>query len=234
MNLPRFLEGLKTAKRKLRGAQVEKMVRRAIECGRQGVVLVCLQRVERTGVGLWEGGVARECMLGAVMRAMEGGWEKDSVEEGKRLAGKYWELMWDERHSKAGGANVKLMPEVVGVMLLLSAARVLRGGEGSEEVARFAERLVGAWGKVEWDIDEGNWVDANHRLVAWAPIWKGMMLAQRVLGKESQLGRDLGVKAQEDVEPMLRKALAAVQAHTPQGGTRRGVSLYEDLAQANI
>lgn len=234
VNIPGFLEGLKTAKRKLSAAQLEKLVRRANMCGRQGVVLVCLQRVERTGMGLWDAGVARECMLGAVMRAVAGQWGKEAVEEGARLARMYWELMWDERHSKVGGANVKLMPEVVGVMVLLSAARVLKVGEGKEEVGKFAERLVGAWGRFDLTADESDWVQANHLLVAWAPVLQGMKLAQRVLGKESQLGKDLGLKAQKELEPLLRKALATVNAHTPEGGTRRGVQLYEDLLRAEL
>ena len=146
----------------------------------------------------------------------------------------YWELMWDERHGKVGGANVKLMPEVAGVMVLLSAARMLKAGEGKEEVGKFAERLVGAWGRFDLTVDESDWVQANHLLVAWAPVLQGMKLAQRVLGKESQFGKELGLKAQKELEPLLGNALATVNAHTPEGGTRRGIQLYEDLLQADL
>ena len=233
-NLSGFLEGLKTAKRRLKAAQLEKLVRRANVCRRQGVVLVCLQRVDRTGMGLWDGGVVRECMLGAVMRAMEGAWETEAVEDATRLARAYWELRWDERHSKVGGANVKLMPEVVGIMVLLSAARVLKGGGTTEELQKFGQRLLGLWGKMDFTVDEQNWVQANHKLIAMAPVLQGTKLAQKALGKESQLGRELGVMSQKDGEPMLRKALAAVYAHIPEDGSRRGSKLYGDLAQANL
>lgn len=233
-NLPGFLEGLKTAKRKLKGWQVEKMVRTANACGRQGVVLVCLQRVERTGVGLWEGGVARECMLGAVMRAIEGAWSEEAVEGGWRLARQYWELMWDDRHLRVGGANVKMMPEVLGAMVLLSVARMVKEGDERKELERFVHRLLGVWGKVDFSLAEGGWVEANQKLVGWAPVLRGMQLAQKVLGKDSEMGRELGEKAKNDLEPMMQKALAAVYAQTPENGSRRGVKLYEDLAKADL
>ena len=93
---------------------------------------------------------------------------------------------------------------------------------------------MGAWGRFDLTVDETDWVQANHLLVAWAPVLQGMKLAQRVLGKESQLGKDLGLKAQKELEPMLRKALATLNEHMPEDGTRRGVQLYEDLFQADL
>ena len=237
-NLPGFLEGLKTARRKLKGWQIEKLVRKANACGRQGVVLVCLQRVERTGVGLWDSNVARECMLGAVMRAMDGGWTKESVEDGWRLGRQYWELTWDKRHHSSDGGNAKLNVGVVGSMVLLNAARVVKAGEGMEDVERFARRLKSLLG-LDWTEEmrakeNSGWVEANQDLLIYGPILKGMQLAQRVLGKDSELGRDLGERIEKDLELMLQKALAIVNAHTPEDGSRRGAKLYGDLAEADL
>lgn len=237
-NLPGFLEGLKTAKRKLKGWQIEKLVRKANACGRQGVVLVCLQRVERTGVGLWDSNVARECMLGAVMRAMEGGWTKERVEDGWRLGRQYWELTWDKRHHSSDGGNAKLNVGVVGSMVLLNAARVVKAGEGIEDVEKFAQRLTSLlgpdWAEEMRAKENKGWVEANQDLVIYGPVLKGMQLAQRVLGKDSELGRDLRKRVEKDLEPMLQKALATVNANTPQDGSRRGAKLYGDLAEADL
>ena len=126
------------------------------------------------------------------------------------------------------------MPEVVGVMVLMSAARVVKGEGGTEELVTFVQRLLGLWGKVDLGDEVGSWQEANHKIVAWAPVMRGMQLAQKVLGKDSELGRQLGAKVHNDLEPMLQKALAAVYAHTAEGASRRGVTLYGDLAQADL
>ncbi|KAL8790144.1 MAG: hypothetical protein Q9195_006524 [Heterodermia aff. obscurata] len=237
-NLPGFLEGLVVAKRRLKSQQLEKMVRRANMCGRQGVVLVCLQRVERTGVGLWDGEVVRECMRGAVMRAQEGGWAQEAVEGGWKLARAYWELMWMKTHTKAGGANGRMMPDVMGVMVLMSAARVVKAKESTEErmaeLETFVQRLLGLWGTVDFGDEASSWHEANRKLLNWAPVLRGMQLAQKVLGKDSKLGSELGAKAHNDLEPMVLKALATVYAHKAEEGSRRGISLHEDLAQADL
>lgn len=232
-NLPGFLEGLKTSGRRLGKGQVEKMVRRANQKGRQGVVMDVLRRVEGTGVRLGEeAGVVREVMLGAVMRAQDGGWGVEAVEGAGRYARGVWDLLWEERHrgEKQGALDMRKAPEVVGVMVEMEAARMFKGGgDGRAELEKWVERLLGVWSRGDMGLHEGNWNDANHKLLTWAPVWHGMVLARRVLGEESRLWRELGERVEKDLEPMLNKARELVAANAPGKGVRRGLKMYEQL-----
>ncbi len=237
-NLPGFLEGLKTAGRKLKSRQVEKMVRRANAAGRQGVVLEVLRRGEGTGVRLQEVGFVREVMLGAVMRAIAGNWELEAVKEGEKYSRAYWELLWDEKHRVVRSAeeDPKRRAEVVGVVVEMVAAGIMKGegGEGKvQDMRGLVERLLGCWQWVELGLDKENWDDANYKLLMWAPVWHGMVLARQVLGGESQIGKELGEKA-EKVESMLEQAKDIVAAITPEGGKRRGLQMYKQLTDAVV
>lgn len=232
-NLPGFLEGLKTSGRRLGRGQVEKMVRKANYGERQGVVMDVLRRVEGTGVRLGEeAGVVREVMLGAVMRAQGGGWGLEAVEAGARYARGVWDLLWDERHrgGKQGGLDMRKAPEVVGVMVEMEAARMVKGGgDRKGALEGWVERLLGVWARGDMELLEGDWSDANQKLLRWAPVWHGMVLARRVLWEESRLGKELGDKVEKDLEPVLNKARGMVAANAPEKGIRRGMKMYEQL-----
>ena len=77
-NLPGFLEGLRTAKRRIGKGMWEKVVRRAGMYGRVGLVMECARRVEATGLGMGEVDVVKEMMWGLAdkVNAAEGGWRK--------------------------------------------------------------------------------------------------------------------------------------------------------------
>lgn len=231
-NLPGFLEGLKTSGRRLGRGQVEKMVRRANARGRQGVVMEVLRRVEGTGVRLGEeAGVVREVVLGAVMRAQEGGWGAEAVEAAGRYARGVWDLLWDERHrGERQGVDMRKASEVVGVMVEMEAARMVKGGgDRKGELEGWVERLLGVWTRGDMGLVDGDWNDANQKLLRWAPVWHGMVLARRVLGEGSRLGKELGERVEKDLEPMLNKAREMVAANAPKNGVRRGLKMYEQL-----
>ena len=235
-NLPGFLEGLKTAGRKLGRGQVEKMVRKANECGRQGVVMEIMRRVEATGVGLWDVDVARECMLGATMRAQQGEWESEGIEAGVKLARQYWDLLWDDRHRviRPVGLDPRRRPEIVGIVVELLAAKALKSGERRDEVERFVERLLGLWKWAELRFDAGNQNDANKLLLMWAPAWHGMVLARQVLGKDSRLGKVLGERLHSDLESILVEARDLLAVNMPDSGGKRGLRMYEQLMHSEF
>lgn len=240
-NMAGFLEGLKVARRKLAPWQVEKMVRRANEGGRMGVVYEVLRRVERTGVGLWDVGVCREVMRGAVVKGVEGGWGGEGVDRGVRYAEDVWELMWDPRHVEGQekvGMNPRGRPEIVGVLLLMHAVKVVRLGGGKDEggmVEKYAEMMLKRWENSRGDmaVDTQDWSNANYKLLTWAPVWHGVKMARQVVGAGSPLGKRLGEKLSQDLEPLIQKSHAIVLAHAPEEGTRRGLKMYEDIVQAS-
>ncbi|KAM0802911.1 hypothetical protein BDR22DRAFT_819565 [Usnea florida] len=240
-NMAGFLEGLKVARRKLAGWQVEKMVRRANEGGKLGVVLEILRNVDKTGVGLWDVGVCREVMRGAVLRGLRSGWSKEGVDKGVRYAECIWDLMWDPRNveqQKKVGMDPRAKPEIVGVMVLMHAIRAVRFGEGKDEevmVWRYAELMLKIWenSRALMVVDAQNWSDANYKLMVWAPVWLGMKLARQIVGAGSPLGKRLGEKLRQDLEPLVRETQAIVAAHAAEGGTRRGLKMYEDMLRAS-
>lgn len=238
-NLPGFLEGLRIARRSVKGWQMEKMVRKANESGRMGVVHDCLRRVEGTGLGLWDVRVAREVMWGAVGKCVRSGWSKEGVEGGRKFAEDVWELMFDPRHAEkmVGREDAKKRPEVLGVLVQMHAAKAVLFGEGKDEggkVEIYMGLMLGQWDNAELEIDEENWSDANYKLLTWAPVWHGMMLAQTVLHPSSPTAKTLKTKLTQDVEPLIETAAAALAAHPSEDGKRRGLKMYEELIQVSV
>lgn len=128
-NLPAFLAGLKISKRKLKGYQMEKIVRRACKQGREGLIMQCMKQVERTGLSLWDAGAAREMMMASVRRANEAKWTKNGVAGALRFAEAVWSLMQEPRHAlpkkRDGLADPMSRPEIVGILLQLHSANAL-------------------------------------------------------------------------------------------------------------
>ena len=204
-----------------------------------GGVRSCLRRVEGTGAGLWEVGVVRECMIGAVMTAQYEGWDTRGVERGAKFATQVWDLLWDERHLVAGQPELdpKSRPEIVGIVVEMLAAKAVKAGKGkddSEELKKHVERLMAVWKYADLRVDEGDWYDANAKLLMWAPVWHGLGLANAVLGQDSDLGTELERKARDDLDPLLKKAKEVVAAHKPESGGRRGLAMYEQLLSAGL
>ena len=237
-NLPAFLEGLKTARRSIKGYQLEKAIRRANESGRQSIVNDCLRRTESTGLNLGDLQKAREVMWGATMKAMQNNWSQEGVQKAARYAENFWELMHDAKHHEKmhGLQDAKKRPEIVGVLLQLCAARAKRGGE-KNVVEKYAGLMLIRWENSREDmaIDEGVWNDANHKMLMWAPVWHGIMLAREVLGAQSAIGKKLEEKLGADMQPLMKKCQAILAANPPQeGGVRRGLNVYEELSKVSL
>lgn len=243
-NLPGFLEGLKTANRKIKSAQIERLVRKASEAGRQGIVHDCLRRVEGTGVGLWNVRVAREAMWGAVLRAMQGGWSEEAVEKAVKYADNLWELMWDPRHlqNETVGEDTlhpRFRPEILGVLMQLHATKAVMFGGGKDEgglAMKYKELMLKSWGNADLSFDESDWQDANYKMLMWAPVWHGMKMMQRIEAERSSkniVGKETS-DVNRDLEQVLQKSQQAVAKHPPQDGKRRGMKLYEDLSSVTL
>ena len=236
-NLPGFLEGLKTARRSIKGYQLEKAVRRANESGRQSIVNDCLRRTQTTGLSLGDLQVAREVMWGATLRAMQKEWSQEGIEKGAKYADNLWELMHDSRHDEKmhGLEDAKRRPEVLGVLVQMSAARAKMGGD-KIVVEKYASLMLKNWenGRAELDFEEGNWNDANYKLLMWAPVSHGITLAREVVGAQSPLGKRLREKMSQDVEPLVKKCQEILSANAPQEGKRRGLNMHEKLSQVSL
>ena len=162
-NLPRFLEGLKTAKRKLGAQMWEKIVRRAGMEGRLGIVMECARRVEATGLGMGQVGVVREVMLvivdgvnSACDHEQKRGWtDAPTLNAAAQMVTAVWSMTGETPHIKtrkddSSSADPRRAPEIVGIVLQTLAARALAQNSSPSpidlaEIERFADRLLKLW-----------------------------------------------------------------------------------------
>ncbi|KAL8929562.1 MAG: hypothetical protein Q9208_001231 [Pyrenodesmia sp. 3 TL-2023] len=238
VNVIPFLEGLRQSGRKVRGWQMEKIVRRAAERGRQGVVVEMLRRVEGTGVRLGDVKVAREVMWGGVLKGVQSQWEGDGVKAVEKYVEQCWDMLSEERHvskeDKKTGGDPKTQPEIVGVLLWARALKSVLYGKGEDEegkVKRAAEMLMAVWKKSDCSVDWEDWYDANYKLMMWVPVWHGMRMARKVLEENTQLGRSLRTALTEDLEPLVTKAAKLVGEHADGETDRRGRILFQQLSE---
>ncbi|KAI4192944.1 MAG: hypothetical protein LQ346_004059, partial [Caloplaca aetnensis] len=166
------------------------------------------------------------------------GWEKDGVRGAGRIVEAAWEMMSDERHvskeDKKMGGDPKTKPEIVGVLLWARAVRsvlLAKGKDDDGKVKRAAEMLMAVWKDRDCNVDWEDWVDANHKLMMWVPVWHGMRMARNVLGENTQLGRSLGTAVTEELEPLVTKAARLVGEHVSGETDRRGRVLFQELSK---
>ncbi|CAO1606032.1 hypothetical protein XANCAGTX0491_009531 [Xanthoria calcicola] len=250
VNMVPFLIELKTAGRKVKGPQFEKMVRRMGEKGGLGVVIEMARRVEGTGMRLGEIGIAREALWGAVMKYIRSEQNEAAVHDAHKFIEAIWELLSDERHvdRPATGkktSDPKTHPEIIGVLLWIRAlkASLLADNQDADgTVKRAAEMVLAVWNRDKNktnnnnnntgdDENTTNWYDANRTLIMWAPVWHGMKMARGIVGENTVLGRDLANAVSLDLEPMLKEAQRVVAQHVGEDVTRRGLVVYEELSK---
>lgn len=236
-NMPGFLAGLHAAKRRVAGGLVEKMVRRANEHGRQGTVMECVRRSATTGLVLEEMRVVREVMWGTRLRARQAGWSEEGVGKGLKQAEQVLELLEDPKHSSRkglDGVHFSKMPDVVGGVLELAAARAVRYADGKDDdgkVAVYATATVmGLRTQTpNADLDASHWYEANYELQRWAPVLHGLRLAVTVLKDKPRLAQDVRNSAAK-LEEVVSRARDIVVANTSQDRTRRGLMVYDDIS----
>ena len=238
VNIIPLLEGLWTSGRKVRDWQMEKIVRRMGEAGRQPVVIEMLRRTEGTGLRLGVIRVCREVFWGGVLKCVQSGWSKSGVREAERLVEGWWEMLSEQKHVDSGvkknSGDPKLRPEIVGVLMWTRAVQSVLYGEKKDEegkVKRAAEMVMAVWKDADLKIDKQDWNDASYKLMMWVPVWQGMKMAQVVVGENTPLGRNLGRTITLDLEPTISEARETIFNHAEDGTKRRGQTLYEELSK---
>ena len=234
-NLPEFLAALHTAKRRLKPWQMEKMVRRANEMGRQGAIMECLRRSATTGFLLGNVRIVREVMWGARQKAEQAEWSEDGTKKAFLQAEQIMELLNDPKHTfkKAiEGEHPNKLPEIVGVVLELAAATAVKHKNGKDEYGKVAAyattTLQSLQRRANLDFDPSNMHDANYTLQMWAPVLHGLNLAAGVIKTQPKLTQDIKFSTQK-LEAVVSKARETLLAHTPQDVTRRGLKIYDAI-----
>lgn len=148
-NLPALLTGLKGAGAPAGEKTLGRIVRKAIQAGRTGVVVQCLQQGVSTGMTLDKEEVLENVTWGLHATAQRDGWSEAAVLKALKAANQVGMLLETEEH---GGGRVlhendaRRRPEVIGVFLELAAVHAFRFQDGKDvdgKAKTYAERLLG-------------------------------------------------------------------------------------------
>ena len=251
--LPGFLEGVRTAGRKVGFEHWEKIIRRAAQANQLGSAVECARRVDRTGLSLTTTGVVREFVYGVMLSTIKSDWSEEGVERAARHGEGILEMVEDPRHANVQKPNLlreastrlgnplkgdpKRQPDIVGAVMGLVATRASRYGNGKDnhgKVERYARRVVALWKYAELKVDEKDVHHANYMLTTWAPVWYGIQIAKVILGENSLSGRELQGTCFGQVQAVVKRSRQILASHKPELETRtRGENLYEALASAS-
>jgi hypothetical protein len=235
-NLPSLLHGLTNARRSLHSDTLERITRRAGMAGRPDILLECARRVDDTRFKLSKPQLVAELMNQIQSKAMKSGWEAKATKQALAWAETVSELLEDERHAGkrhlAGVEDVRVRPEVIGVLLQLSAVRATRCYDSEDrdgKVALYVERLLGSPARMLPDSEPKSISTVSLYLAYMVPVLHGMKLAQPILGGPS--------KSLEEKTATLESAIVAQrewllnEAPNPEskGEILRGLVVYAEL-----
>lgn len=148
-NLPNLLRALNEGvKKPATSAQMEKIVRKAFQSGKFGVVLQCLTQAEKTGMTLKDERVLKSVIFGLHEMAEGSEWSEEVTGRGLRDAHQISLLLEREEHGTGGKLapnDPRTRPEVLGVFLELAAVYAYKFGGAKDSqglVKAYAGRLL--------------------------------------------------------------------------------------------
>jgi hypothetical protein len=238
-NLPAFLVGMAMAKENLPEGWLEKLVRKANEQDRAGVIVRCMEMSKKTRMTLADAAPTRELMIGLHSRAVRAQFEKEALESALRQA-EYVVLMMDkEEHCggklKDGQKDMRQNLTVLGVLLEIAAARSVRfsGAVDTDgKVARYAEKTLAICKDDTFDVSEETLV-MEGQLLSWLPLWSGMRLAMKMEEvAQSSTGQSMQ-KALGELEHSVSRIREAIQqkVQKDQGKQKRCLAMYQELQE---
>jgi hypothetical protein len=237
-NLPRFLEGLHNAGRKMENLSPFTMVKKAANAGRLDVVLECARRVSSTGFRLKDAVLVNEIVWRIQEKAMLSGWNAKETKQALTWVEMVSVLLEDERHAGSrvvnGEDDPRVQPELVGILLQLAAVRAAQHLDGKDEdgkVAEYAKRFLGLSLGLEPTVKTADTPEevhaANHWLGSMVPILHGMKVAQTVLDPASEVAAELKTKATGLQDLVSQQREIIINSGIP--SKFRGLEMYEKL-----
>jgi hypothetical protein len=252
-NLPNLLEGLIVAGYPIE-AYREMIIRWIGSAGRQDIILECVRRVSDTKFTLGDPQVAIQVMLWMSLKGVQSNWNKGETRKALAWAEEVAMLMEDEKHigsrSLHGENDSRIRPEILGILLELSAVRALKHQDGKDvdgKVAKYAERLLGLPSgfqepkpRERGDLPALRGKRSDHPLrrieaiTYWGmvhlPILYGLKAAEAVLGSTSTIATRLE-PVEKDLERMVEKYVSELAAFADSKGGKNyySLQLYRDL-----
>ena len=233
-NLPSLLHGLANAKRKLHADNFLRITRKAGMAGRPDILLECARRVDDTRYKLANPELVAELMYQISSKALKSEWKAKDTKQALAWAETVSELLEDERHAGKrhvdGVDDVRVRPEVIGVLLQLSAVWATRFYDGKDrdgKVKLYADRLLGS--PASWEPDPKR-IDphaANLYLAHMSPVLHGMKLAQPILGESKQL--ECWIAELETTIEAQKERLLSARPDPKAELVDRGLVVYHEL-----
>ena len=239
-NLPPFLEGMVMAKQELSEGWLQKIVRKASESGRSGVIIRCAEMVKKTDVIFSDPCVTTEMMLGCHIRAAKASWMGEEAEKAMKQADQVALMMEAKEHCggklKEGQMDMRRSTVVIGVLLELAAARALQttavNNIDRKAIERKVMRLVEdavvlcRQNTFQPAVDH---LAAATMLEKWLPMLGGFKMAQKIAGiKQMTMASDLRERAQK-LQEFIDEAKLLVEEQA-QGKPRRCLNMYNEVA----
>jgi len=236
-----LLEGMKTAGRKWKPWQLERILRIAGDCGMAGIILEAARSAARTGIVLADVQVVREAFWGCRTKAVLEGWSEQGLESAVRYAEQFASLLEEERHAgreRLGDGDPRVQADIIGVVLELVAVKAEKFGQGKDRdgmvrvyVERVVPHLEGVRALVMGDEKGSLAMKADHEMCRWVPVVSGLEAAGRVLGKEMP-GAELVGKKIKELKRKLEEAREIVEeSEEPEQvkGKRKGLHWWKAL-----
>lgn len=185
-NFPSLLIGLEDAKHPFR-SQLERFTRMAGLAGHPEIIVECARRVSDTGFTLGDLAVVAELMWQLQHKAARSDWAEIETQQALSRAEAVAELLEDKRH--AGGSirdpsnDPRIRPEVIGVLLQLSAVSAIRWNSGADKdgkVAQYVQRLLHAPARPQ---PADTMTSKVFYVTFMAPALHGLKLAESILGE---------------------------------------------------
>lgn len=240
-NFTALLAGMRTAGRRWKSWQLQRIVRTAGDAGMAHAVLGGVMAARRTGLVLQELRVAREVFWACRTKAVLGGWAQEDVRSGLAYAEQLVRLLDQDVHSAkksaAAGPGPRRQPDVIAVLAELAGVRAVRYQEGKDrdgKVLKYAERLMANVDKAVDEVaDEARIAaHADYELTRWVPVLNALRLARQVLGN-GMPEAELAKRKIAELEAKVQQAgTTLVGAQDSSKAKRRGLVWVEDLEKS--
>ncbi|OAX84426.1 hypothetical protein ACJ72_01204 [Emergomyces africanus] len=180
-----LLKGLHSSKRTPNFFLWEFIVHKAGEAGMTSVIIDCAEQSQRTGFSLGDYMLAESLFSSLHLKAESAAFKGPDVEKALKQAKHVATLMNSEDHTPVDKTkpDPRRHPNIISVLLELSAARALDAFEGKDaqgDVRSYAEKLLGTW-VLRGKFDTIKYPKKNVRNVVDLPsVRKGIEMALQV------------------------------------------------------
>ena len=245
-NLVAVLAGMRTAGRRWKAWQWERIVRQVGQAGAAHIVLAAVQQAEKTGLYLHDIRVVREVFWAFRTKAAQADWNLEHTDKALRYVRQVAALLDDKNHSAKREADMpdpRYEADLIGVLLELLAVRVenhleKESPEEQEELEKlrsYVERLMSNLDQSQIGRTGNNRVfraaEADYELLRGAPVYNGLRISQKILEGRMPQG-DAVKKAIRELDEKLREAAEVVKADEPKDLEKRGgLKWFQALTQ---